>query len=453
MKKYLLALGIVMTLLWTATAPASATEATDVAAVPVVDSLSRSEYTLSNSGKWSALQWDNAFTKTGTDYGATGWGPSSLDAFPSIAGAYWGTSPGSGAVAAGLTLNVSPELAESGHRQVRLPAALDSGFGAQHLLGETLEVGVGSRDRACLQCVRLDPQRHAGDDLRQWRHRYRLDRQRLDRQLAAHGKRLDLLGRLRGHRGGGQHRPLDRLPRRHARTHLLLGCLDGRQCLSAGRDLRRCSLGRRNLEQIRVPRGQDGFARPLRSAGPVDPGLRFEPAETGARTRRPAGDVDGQHRRNAERNRQWRKRLLPDRLGESGARIRLPLLLPLELPDERHLVLLRQRSGRKPDRLQGSLVALPRRRRSAGRDQPDLGLLPEHLIHRQHLDLQPLSRQGIGRKIEVRRLELRQRPQLGDQPEQAGFVEELLDRLLDHLQRTARPRLGQADHDRRSHVD
>jgi len=112
MKKYLLALGIVMTLLWTATAPASATEATDVAAVPVVDSLSRSEYTLSNSGKWSALQWDNAFTKTGTDYGATGWGPSSLDAFPSIAGAYWGTSPGSGAVAAGLTLNVSPELAE-----------------------------------------------------------------------------------------------------------------------------------------------------------------------------------------------------------------------------------------------------------------------------------------------------------------------------------------------------
>jgi len=112
MKKFLLASGIVMALWSSATAPASATEATDVAAVPVVDSLNRSESPLSNGAKWSALQWANASTKTGTDYGATGWGPSSLDAFPKIAGAYWSTSPGSGAVAAGLTQNVSPELAE-----------------------------------------------------------------------------------------------------------------------------------------------------------------------------------------------------------------------------------------------------------------------------------------------------------------------------------------------------
>jgi beta-mannanase len=91
---------------------ASATEATDVAAVPVVDALNRSEATLSNGGKWSALQWSTGSVKTGTDYGTNGWGPSSFDAFPKIAGAYWATSPGSGAVAAGVTQNVSPELAE-----------------------------------------------------------------------------------------------------------------------------------------------------------------------------------------------------------------------------------------------------------------------------------------------------------------------------------------------------
>ena len=117
MKKFLVVLSAMATLLVSGVVapPASATEATDVAAVPVVDPLNRSEATLSNSGKWSALQWANAGTKTGTDYGASGWGPSLFDAHPKIAGAYWSTAPsggGSGGTATGLTLNVSPELTE-----------------------------------------------------------------------------------------------------------------------------------------------------------------------------------------------------------------------------------------------------------------------------------------------------------------------------------------------------
>src|SRR3954453_7463169 len=38
-------------------APASASEATEVSAVPVVDPLNRTESPLSNSGKWTALNW------------------------------------------------------------------------------------------------------------------------------------------------------------------------------------------------------------------------------------------------------------------------------------------------------------------------------------------------------------------------------------------------------------
>lgn len=117
MKRHFTALAVFLSIaLCGALAPlASATEATDVGAVPVVDALNRSESTLSNGGKWSALQWANGSVKTGADYGASGWGPSLFDAHPKIAGAYWTTAPsggGSGGTAAGLTLNVSPELAE-----------------------------------------------------------------------------------------------------------------------------------------------------------------------------------------------------------------------------------------------------------------------------------------------------------------------------------------------------
>jgi beta-mannanase len=94
-------------------APASADEAADVAAVPVADTLNRSENPLSNGAKWTAVQWA-AGTKTGADYGAAGWGP--VSAFTTgPAGAYWATAPeGSGktGVAAGLTLNASPEITE-----------------------------------------------------------------------------------------------------------------------------------------------------------------------------------------------------------------------------------------------------------------------------------------------------------------------------------------------------
>ncbi|MFL5832644.1 MAG: glycosyl hydrolase [Solirubrobacterales bacterium] len=91
-------------------APASASEAAEVSAVPVVDPLNRSESPLSNSGKWTALNWSTGTVKAGQDT-ASGWGPS--DAFSNVNGASWATSIPSGAKsAAGVTLNTSPGNAE-----------------------------------------------------------------------------------------------------------------------------------------------------------------------------------------------------------------------------------------------------------------------------------------------------------------------------------------------------
>jgi beta-mannanase len=109
MKKVLAALLVFAALFSSSAASASAAEADDVAAVPVVDALNRTENPLSNSGKWVALQWTTATTKTGRDYGAGGWGPELVDTHPKVAGAYWTTAPGgNGVVASGVTMNASP---------------------------------------------------------------------------------------------------------------------------------------------------------------------------------------------------------------------------------------------------------------------------------------------------------------------------------------------------------
>ena len=70
-----------------------ADEAADVAAVPLLDDLKRSEAPLSGAGAWAALQWANGTNRTGT---ATTEGWRSLDAFPAIDGAYWTPSQFSG---------------------------------------------------------------------------------------------------------------------------------------------------------------------------------------------------------------------------------------------------------------------------------------------------------------------------------------------------------------------
>lgn len=136
MKKVLVVMSAMAALLVSAAiaAPASATEASDVAAVPVVDALNRSEATLGNGGKWSPLQWATATTKTGTDYGTSGWGPAVADAHPKIAGAYWTIAPGSGGngvLAAGMTLKTSPGIAER-YQSVWLdmsnPGSVKSGY-------------------------------------------------------------------------------------------------------------------------------------------------------------------------------------------------------------------------------------------------------------------------------------------------------------------------------------
>lgn len=79
---------LVLSLFGLTSAPAFASTAEEVNALPILDALNRSEEVLSNSGKWSALVWDSSATghNTGQDTTA-GWGP--YDAFPTVNGAFW----------------------------------------------------------------------------------------------------------------------------------------------------------------------------------------------------------------------------------------------------------------------------------------------------------------------------------------------------------------------------
>lgn len=121
MKKVLAALLVFAAFFASVAASALANEATDVAAVPVVDPLNRSESPLSNGGNWAALKWATATTKTGVDYGAGGWGPALADLgylTPKRAGAYWVASP-TNSVASGVTVATHP-VGEGGHGSVWL---------------------------------------------------------------------------------------------------------------------------------------------------------------------------------------------------------------------------------------------------------------------------------------------------------------------------------------------
>jgi len=112
----LTALTVVLTV-WAsgvAAAPASADTAAQINALPVLDALNRTENPLSNSGKWSALNWatNTSGHATGQDT-TTGWGP--YDAFFSGSnGAYWNPSTFSDASgsAAAITMQAYPEIAE-----------------------------------------------------------------------------------------------------------------------------------------------------------------------------------------------------------------------------------------------------------------------------------------------------------------------------------------------------
>ncbi|HWN74053.1 MAG TPA: hypothetical protein VNN15_09630, partial [Solirubrobacterales bacterium] len=90
-------------------ATASATEAEEVSAIGVSDSLNRSESPL--GGNWTALGWTTGTVPTGVDT-TSGWGPT--NAHPNVSGAYWNaqSSDAGGGDAAGLTLNSSPLLEE-----------------------------------------------------------------------------------------------------------------------------------------------------------------------------------------------------------------------------------------------------------------------------------------------------------------------------------------------------
>jgi len=94
-----------------AAAPALASTADDIQALPVLDPLNdRSEQPLSNEGKWSALSWSG-----GNETGRTttsGWGP--YDAFSTVNGAYWSPSTSSDANgnAAAATMQTAPGIAQ-----------------------------------------------------------------------------------------------------------------------------------------------------------------------------------------------------------------------------------------------------------------------------------------------------------------------------------------------------
>jgi hypothetical protein len=79
---------LALLLLGITSASAFAATAEEISVLPTLDSLNRTEGTLSNGGKWQAVNWANSTSghKTGTDT-TGGWG--SYDAYPTINGAYW----------------------------------------------------------------------------------------------------------------------------------------------------------------------------------------------------------------------------------------------------------------------------------------------------------------------------------------------------------------------------
>jgi hypothetical protein len=108
----LIALLVVVFFGLTAT-PSLAGTAEEINALPVLDSLSRSEGTLSNSGKWSALAWDTSTSGHNTGQDTTsGWGP--YDAFSTVNGAYWNPSTFNDKTgnAAAITMQTGPGGAE-----------------------------------------------------------------------------------------------------------------------------------------------------------------------------------------------------------------------------------------------------------------------------------------------------------------------------------------------------
>jgi hypothetical protein len=112
--------------------PASASTSTEIANLPVVDALKRTEGTLSNGGQWSPLKWDTESSthKTGKDT-TEGWAPS--DAYPSINGAYWNPTSFSGmGTAASMTMMVNPGSEGSRYLSLWLnmssPGSTQSGY-------------------------------------------------------------------------------------------------------------------------------------------------------------------------------------------------------------------------------------------------------------------------------------------------------------------------------------
>lgn len=105
--RFALPVAIIMLLgLVPATAVAGTSE--ELAQLPTVDALNRSENPLSNGGKWTKLNWA---TVAGQDT-LNGWGPA--NSFPTVNGAYWNPAVVDGRYgdAAALTMQTAPGVSE-----------------------------------------------------------------------------------------------------------------------------------------------------------------------------------------------------------------------------------------------------------------------------------------------------------------------------------------------------
>ena len=83
--------------------------AKEIAVLPTLDPLNRTESPLSDSGKWSALAWDSSTSGHNTGRDTTeGWGP--YDAYSTVNGAYWNPSTFSDKTgnAAAITMKTAP---------------------------------------------------------------------------------------------------------------------------------------------------------------------------------------------------------------------------------------------------------------------------------------------------------------------------------------------------------
>jgi hypothetical protein len=181
---------------------------------------------------------------------------------------------------------------------------------------------------------------------------------------------------------------------------------------------------------VRGARTQAHLDRPLRSAGAVGAGISSRPPPAHARRR--IHPLHGHGHRLPDRENlqtggiRCRRRSQPRlaggnqcrplrqllrRMGRRRRRVRIPLLLSLGMGDERDLVQMGTRRGKKPRCLCARLATLPQHRRGRRCIEHHLGLVSERRFRLQPHLKRPVSRRRLRRldlhgRLQRRRLRL-----------------------------------------------